>query len=278
MTGGGILTTTALVKPWGRCNLPQVFASPMNEPVGEIWFERPQPLSNILAKYLFTEERLSVQVHPTAKNSPTGMGKDECWLVTEVEPGARLAVGFKVPVDAAAVHRGALDGSIMQMLEWIEVKVNDFIYVPAGTVHSMGAGLTLIEIQQDTDITHRLYDYGRGRPLNLDDAMASIRSDPHPPEFRRRIDPTSEQILVEGPHFLLAQSAGKPSRDLQARLQGAVQVLPIDGCCLIDGAQIEPGAAGWADCLECIDFSHSHRSLLIANPLPLLQNPSASEC
>ena len=277
MTGGGILTTTALVKPWGRSNLPAVFASPVNEPVGEIWFERPQPLSDILAKYLFTEERLSVQVHPTAENSPTGIGKDECWLVTEVEPGARLAVGFQAPVDADAIRRGALDGSIMQMLEWIDVKVNDFIYVPAGTVHSMGAGLTLIEIQQNTDITHRLYDYGRGRPLNLDEAMASIRRNPHPTEFRRRIDPTGEQILVEGPHFLLAQCTGNPSRDLQARLRGAVQVLPIDGSCSIDGAQIEPGAAGWADCPERIDFSHNLRCLLIANPSPLFQNPSASE-
>lgn len=138
MKGGGILPTTALVKPWGRCNLPEVFASPMNEPVGEIWFERPQPLADILAKYLFTEELLSVQVHPTAENSPTGIGKDECWLVTEVEPGGRLAVGFQTPVDADAIRRGVLDGSIMEMLDWIDVNVNDFIYVPAGTVHSMG--------------------------------------------------------------------------------------------------------------------------------------------
>lgn len=140
MTRCGILSTTRLAKPWGRCNLPAVFADPGNEPVGEIWFESPPPLATILAKYLFTEERLSVQVHPIAANSQTGSGKDECWLVTDARPGARLAVGFRETADADAVRDGAIDGSILSMLNWIDVKKNDFIYVPAGTVHSMGGG------------------------------------------------------------------------------------------------------------------------------------------
>lgn len=267
MTRCGILSTTRLAKPWGRCNLPAVFADPGNEPVGEVWFESPPPLATILAKYLFTEERLSVQVHPIAANSQTGSGKDECWLVTDARPGARLAVGFRETADADAVRDGAFDGSILSKLNWIDVKKNDFIYVPAGTVHSMGAGLTLIEIQQNTDITYRLYDYGRDRTLHLDQAMASIRLDPHPPELRRRIDASAEQLLVEGPYFAVAQCIGKPSQGLLARLPGPVQILPVDGNCSIDGIAIEPGASGWSERLDRIDFLDHGRCLIVANPL-----------
>lgn len=261
-----------LVKPWGRRNLPGVFSGVNDQPVGEVWFERPPPLAQILAKYLFTEDRLSVQVHPTASNSITGVGKDECWLVTDAQPGARLAVGFREKVEAEAVCAGALDGSIMAMLRWIEVQPGDFIYVPAGTVHSMGAGLTLIEIQQNTDITHRLYDHGRDRPLHLEEAMASIIREPHPAELRRPVDPGVECVLLAGPHFFLAQCIGVPSTDLLARVPGAVQILPLDGSCAIDGVAVGPGESGWADHAARIDFSGNHRCLMVANPLHLEQN------
>ena len=267
MTSGGILSMDPLVKPWGRRNLPASFPSLGDQPIGEVWFERPPPLAQTLAKYLFTEDRLSVQVHPTASNSPTGVGKDECWLVTNAQPGARLAVGFREDVDAEAIRAGALDGSIMSMLLWIEVRPNDFIYVPAGTVHSMGAGLTLIEIQQNTDITHRLYDFGRDRPLHLDEAMASIICEPHSPKLRRHINPSVECVLHASPHFFLAQCVGAPSPDLLGRLSGAVQILPLAGSCTIDGVAVLPGTSGWATRINCIDFSANQRCLLVANPL-----------
>ena len=94
----GSLSVSLLPKPWGRTDLPELYGSG-SERIGEIWFERPEPLRDILAKYLFTDEKLSVQVHPTAANSPTQRGKDECWLITEAGEDAVLALGFRQDVE-----------------------------------------------------------------------------------------------------------------------------------------------------------------------------------
>ncbi|WP_156787443.1 class I mannose-6-phosphate isomerase [Erythrobacter sp. SD-21] len=236
--------------------------------MGEIWFDTPPSMSTVLAKYLFTGEHLSVQVHPTADFSPAQSGKDECWLVTDAKEGARLAVGFREEFSAEMIRAAALDGSIENMLAWREVADNDFIYVPAGTVHSMGPGLTVVEIQQNTDITYRLYDYGRPRVLHLEEAMASILTGPHPPELRTRIDPGRELLLVDGPHFFLAQCIGKPSDGLAARLEGAVQFLPLAGQCCIGDIVVAAGGSAWVGSLYEIEFDLSERCLLVASPRP----------
>ena len=264
----GLLGTKRLLKPWGRSDLPPPFADDTGEPVGEIWFNVPPPMPTILAKYLFTGERLSVQVHPQAAHSPTGVGKDECWLVTDALPGARLAVGFRDRFEPADIRRAALDGSIEEMLAWHEVAQGDFIYVPSGTVHSMGPGLTLVEIQQNTDITYRLYDYGRPRDLHLDHAMVSILGTPHPEDLRTRVDPEADRLLVDGAHFRLGHCAGAPGDALREAFGGPVQVLPLEGHCNILGKALQAGSSGWAQSLAEIDFSASRRCLLVANPQP----------
>lgn len=262
----GQLGTKRLLKPWGRSDLPPPFAGEAGEPVGEIWFDVPPTIPAILAKYLFTGERLSVQVHPQAAHSPTGVGKDECWLVTEALPGARLAVGFRDRFEPDDIRRAALDGSIEDMLAWHAVTKGDFIYVPSGTVHSMGPGLTLVEIQQNTDITYRLYDYGRPRDLHLDEAMISILGAPHPENLRTRVDPEADSLLVDGAHFRLGHCAGMPGDALRGAFAGPVQVLPLEGRCSILGAVLQAGSSGWAQGLAEIDFRDSGRCLLVANP------------
>ncbi len=149
-------------------------------PIGEVWFETPEvPL---LVKFLFTSEALSVQAHPDDAyaqlhhNSP---GKTEMWHVLTAEKGARIAAGFRERVTREQVRAAALDGSIVNLLEWFEARPGDNFFIPAGTVHAIGAGLTICEIQQRSDVTYRLYDYGRGRELHLDSGLAVSRLGPH---------------------------------------------------------------------------------------------------
>ena len=156
-------------KPWGRTNLPAPFVAPSGQRIGEIWFTPPPALDRLLIKYIFTSERLSVQVHPSdTQTEAMGMGrqgKEECWLVLDAEPGACLGIGFEREYDEATLRAAALDGQIEHRLRWQPVKPGDFFYIPANTVHAIGAGISLIEIQQNSDTTYRLYDYGRPRQL-----------------------------------------------------------------------------------------------------------------
>ena len=259
----GRLAVSLLPKPWGRTDLPALYGSG-SERIGEIWFERPEPLRDILAKYLFTDEKLSVQVHPTAANSPTQRGKDECWLITEAGEDAVLALGFRQDVEREHIRRAALDGSIAELLDWHPVRRDDFFYVPSGTVHAIGPGLTLVEIQQNTDITHRLFDYGRQRELHLDDALQSIIPGPHPRSLRRSVEPGEESLLVDGPHFRVALAIGSPSPDLAAYFGNEVQILPLSGECRLAGATVPEGGSGWARKLTDINFDNCDRCLLVA--------------
>ena len=130
----------------------------------------------ILAKLLFTAAPLSIQVHPTdaaARSSGVAAsGKDEAWLVLEAAPDAVVWVGFTAQVTPARLRTAAADGSLPTLLHRRPVRVGDTVQVPAGTVHAVGAGLVLLEIQDPVDVTYRLYDYGRPRPLQVEQALA----------------------------------------------------------------------------------------------------------
>jgi mannose-6-phosphate isomerase len=102
------------------------------------------------------------------------------WHILRADPGARLALGFREPITPDQMHEASLSGEIEQLLNWFEVKPGETYMVDAGTVHALGAGLALVEIQQFSDITYRLYDYGRPRPLHLDKAMAVSNTGSHP--------------------------------------------------------------------------------------------------
>ena len=189
-----------VAKPWGR------------DGIGEIWFEaadgRVLPL---LVKYIFTSEKLSVQVHPDdAQARARGLpnGKTECWYVLDAEPGATLALGFRAPLDAEALRRSALDGSIEGLLDWKPVRGGDFFFVPAGTVHAIGAGISLIEVQQPSDTPYRLFDYGRPRELHLEDAVAVARREPYPARHFTRVEAAESRTLVHGPPFRLDHAVG----------------------------------------------------------------------
>lgn len=242
MTVARLLPTRTVEKPWGCDVLPAPFTAPDGQRIGEIWFEPDADLPQLLVKYLFTSEKLSVQVHPSDAQAPAGeRGKEECWLVLSAEPDARLAIGFREPIDGEAMRAAALDGSIEHLLEWHPVKPGDFFYLPAGTVHAIGPGLGLIEIQQNSDITYRLFDYGRPRELHLDEGMAVALGQPYPAAMRRELAPGESAVLVKGPHFRLERVCGKPDAGLAERFPGATLVIPVNGTVHACGVTVAAG-------------------------------------
>lgn len=259
------LETKAVEKVWGRKDLPPPFASDSGEAIGEIWFDPPADLSQILIKYLFTSEKLSVQVHPSDAEAPAGSrGKEECWLVLDAEPGATLAIGFKQPITGEAMRAAALDGSIETALEWHPVTAGDFFYLPAGTVHAIGPGLTLVEVQQNSDITYRLFDYGRPRELHLEDGVRVAKGLPYPDQCRRRVAIDETTTLVDGPFFRFSQIKGAPDAAVSAMHCGAVLALPLEGTITIGDEPVGAGECGLAKELSAVDFGHAGRTLLVS--------------
>ena len=229
-------------KPWGRTDIPPMFKSTGGRRIGEIWFDAVEPLP-LLAKYIFTSERLSIQVHPDdaqARARGLASGKTECWAILAAEAGATLALGPKRETTAEELRAAALDGSIEQLMDWRPVSAGDFLYVPAGTVHAIGAGIVLLEFQQNRGSTFRLYDYGRPRELHLDEAIAVADPRPYPPGHARRIDPDRPAVLVDGPHFCLVHAAGGagPGDELRGRRRW---VMPLDGEVASRGETAVPG-------------------------------------
>lgn len=244
-----LLATHRVEKPWGRHRLYPGFADPAadGEPVGEIWFQTPgNAAPDLLIKYLFTSEKLSVQVHPDddqAHAAGLPRGKDECWVILDAEPDSTIALGTLAPMDRDALKAAALDGSIEHLLDWKPVKAGDFFYSASGTIHAIGAGITLIEVQQNSETTYRLYDYGRPRELHLEAGVAvsdPVPFVPHPMPGRVADD---RVILVEGPKFVLERWPGGHRKvALPAGVTG--WLVPISGEGVADGIVWRAG-----DCL-----------------------------
>lgn len=242
--GARLLGMRHVAKPWGRAALPAPFVNESAEPVGEIWFaDEGTDQLPLLAKYLFTSDKLSVQVHPSdAQAQARGLasGKEECWLVIDADPGAVLGIGTVRPLSSDQLRAASLDGSIAALMDWKPVARGDFFYIPAGTVHAIGAGVSLIEVQQHADITYRLYDYGRPRELHLDDGIAVADARPYADARACRIDFAEDRMLVDGPIFRVM--LGGDQCDLAG--SGSTLILPLSGRAFAGGTSGGPG-----DCL-----------------------------
>jgi len=249
-----------VAKPWGRTELPPIFSPPDGERIGEVWFEGESDLP-LLAKYIFTSERLSVQVHPDdeqARARGLPHGKTECWYILDAEPGATLGLGFQRELSREELRRSALDGSIVDLMNWYPIIAGDFFFVPAGTVHAIGGGISLLEFQQNSDVTYRLYDYGRPRELHLDDGVSVARSKPYDPSLKQQLSGSEERTLVDGPHFTLVRTT---TDALRGRMRW---VLPLDGTVTAGSESAGPG--------ECLllgpgdELETDGRPLLIGAP------------
>lgn len=260
-----VLPIREVEKPWGKDALPAPFAAPPGQRIGEIWFEPPAALPQLLVKYIFTSDKLSVQVHPSDAQRP-GHGKEECWLIVDAEPGATLGIGFGEPIGEAAMRAAALDGSIERLMTWHAVRPGDFFYIPANTVHAIGAGVGLIEVQQNSDVTYRLYDYGRPRELHLEEGMAVAKGAPYPAELHRRVPGSGWFTLVDGPLFRLDQVEGFVNEDVATRYgDKPLLVIPRKGSAKIGLEVIRAGGCGLAPSLDAVAFSDDG-PCLIAQP------------
>ena len=244
MTGPLKLATKIVDKPWGRRGVDQRFGVDADRQVGEIWFEPPAGRNlDVMAKYLFTTERLSIQVHPgddVAQARGHRSGKDECWIVLEAGDDAELGIGTVREAPGDEVIADALDGSIVELVDWRKPAVGDFIYNPAGTIHALGPGLTVLEVQQAVDVTYRLFDYGRPRDLHLEEARDVVKARPHHHRLDTRIGEHS-MLLVAGPHFGVAWCVNEPP--VLPMGIGDVQLLPIDA----PAAGVGPGECALID-------------------------------
>jgi mannose-6-phosphate isomerase len=187
-------------RPWGKRDLRPWYADTgTTKLVGEAWLTGPQCVVEtgtlagrtlasvatelggefpLLVKLLFPAEKLSVQVHPDdawAQRFGETRGKTECWYVLEAEPGAAVALGLKDGVDVSAIRAAVADGTMESLMKWVPVSVGDMLFVDAGTVHAIAPGVVLLETQQTSDVTYRLYDYGRPRELHLEKGLQVIK-------------------------------------------------------------------------------------------------------
>ncbi|RPF71795.1 class I mannose-6-phosphate isomerase [Aurantiacibacter spongiae] len=266
-----LLPVKTVEKVWGREDLPPPFEAPEGKRIGEIWFEPPDRLPQLLVKYLFTSDKLSVQCHPSDEQTlAQGLGqqgKEECWLVVDAEPGAVLGIGFDTTLDEDEMRAAAKDGSIEELLTWHEVQPGDFYYIPANTVHAIGAGCSIIEIQQNSDITYRLYDYGRPRELHLEEGMKVARGEPYDMGLHQMLPPSGDVTLVDGPHFRLDRVDGVADEGLLYAYAGPLLVIPLSGQVNVTGGDVvSPGQCALAPDLASVTFAPDGRCLIAAPP------------
>ena len=246
------LDTKRVEKPWGRHDLWPGFGEVAADgpAVGEIWFEAPAGKDpELLIKYLFTSDKLSVQVHPDdAEAQARGFkrGKDESWVVLAAEPHATIALGTLEVMSKDELRAAALDGSIEDRLDWKAVKAGDFYYTPAGTIHAIGPGLTVIETQQNVDLTYRLYDYGSGRELHLDDGVAVSNPVPYVATHKPREMSPGRTLLAEGPKFVLERWSHAGEAPLAAG-DKPLWLIPMAGGGTVDGGALEAGGVWMVD-------------------------------
>ncbi len=281
-------------RPWGRRDLSPWYSSSEVgsgvEPVGEAWLTGPasvavegemagQTLAQIarieseallgewraeqefplLLKLLFPDDKLSVQVHPDDEQARTlgqPRGKTECWYVVDAVPGATVACGLREGVEPEQMRAAAPDGTMESLLRFVPVSVGDMVFVDAGTVHAIGPGVTLLETQQTSDTTYRLFDYGRPRELHLDAGIAVSRSQtragqvmPKPMENGTRLIEekyfTVDRFeLRAGESLRLEDAVGKPHSFTTLAGRGALGTGEGEGTLHRAQATLVPASAG----------------------------------
>ncbi|HEV2991819.1 MAG TPA: class I mannose-6-phosphate isomerase, partial [Candidatus Angelobacter sp.] len=164
----------------------------------------------LLIKFLFPHDKLSVQVHPDdveAARKGEPCGKTECWYILYAEPGATVGVGLKPGTTKTHVENAIREIRMEQLLNWIDVRQGDMIYVDAGTVHAIGPGVVIVETQQNSDTTYRLYDYGRPRELHIQAGLEAIKEWTHTGKVlstEPQFGPGKVQVnLISSPCFIV---------------------------------------------------------------------------
>ena len=272
---------------WGRQSLAPLFAVKAgSQPIGEVWLtfqdnetslgltlgsllsQRPGILGTaahpdypgqcpLLVKFLFTTGRLSVQVHPDdayARQRHGTLGKTEAWYVVDAQPPGEVGAGFREEVTAERLRESALSGEIEQLLDWRKVEAGDTIFVPAGLVHAIGAGLAICEVQENSDITYRLYDYGRPRELHLEDGMRVAKLGSHPSVMKPAPITWWRDQLVECKYFRIERLRVPGRLRFTGRNPHYLLLICLEGQGRIDGRPFAAGQA-WMTPANSAEFS-----------------------
>lgn len=273
-------------RPWGTLDLSPIYPNhKFEEKIGEAWLSgddckvangplKGRTLSQLseeykrelvgdaardpnrfplLLKFLFPHEKLSVQVHPDDEQAVRvgqPWGKTECWYIAHAKPGAQIALGLKQGVTASQLEEAIHQKRAEEVLNWINVYAGDMIYVAGGTVHTLGPGSVVVETQQQSDTTYRLYDYGRPRELHLKDGMAAVKEKV---KSGKVVRPAPEQMrgsknrhapLVEAPYFVVDMFEAKEPLELSTHHdsgRSSVQILTaVEGCGVIEAVGMDP--------------------------------------
>jgi mannose-6-phosphate isomerase len=273
-------------RPWGTHDLSPIYPNrKFDEKIGEAWLTGDdckvangpltgQTLSQLsekyrrelvgdaardpqrfplLLKFLFPHEKLSVQVHPDdeqARRAGQPWGKTECWYVAHARPGSQIGLGLKPGVTLAQLEQSIQSQTAEELLNWLNVYTGDMIYVSGGTVHTLGPGSVIIETQQQSDTTYRLYDYGRPRELHLKEGLAAVKLKVASGKVVRRAPAqvpggkNRQAPLVAAPYFVVDMFEMKEAQRLTTRDdsgKSSVQILvAVEGCGVVDAPGMDP--------------------------------------
>jgi mannose-6-phosphate isomerase len=261
-------------RPWGIRDLRPVYTRIVKEPIGETWLTWDDckiangPLSGctlgdiakqhkrdlvgttavfedtfpLLIKFLFTSDKLSVQVHPDddgARRVGQHYGKTECWYVLDAKSGAQVALGLKPGVSLAEFEISIHDNQAEDLLNWISVHPGDMLYVAAGTVHTIGSGLVLVETQQSSDITYRLYDYGRPRELHIHEGLAAVKLSTRAGKVVRPAADDSH-FLVRSSFFQVEKLKLNTALEANVSPESPHILVALEGAGMLESAGMEP--------------------------------------
>jgi mannose-6-phosphate isomerase len=236
--------------PLAGQTLAQVSAKLQRELVGD--GARDAGRFPLLLKFLFPHEKLSVQVHPDdeqARRVGEPWGKTECWYVAHARPGAQIALGMRPGVTVAQLEKSIHEKRAEELLNWLNIYTGDMIYVSGGTVHTLGPGSVIVETQQQSDTTYRLYDYGRPRELHLEKGLAAVKEKvasgkvvrPAPAQLAG--SKSRRAALIAAPYFVVDMFEMKDSQELSTRDdsgKNSVQILvAVEGCGVVEAAGAE---------------------------------------
>ena len=243
----------SLSKPWGVVDLrPWSNAGDDANTIGEIWYERSDSTAappSLLLKLLFTNQPLSIQVHPDdayAQSIGLPHGKTEAWYVLSAAPGAKIALGLKRRLTHEQLRHAIDDGSISDLVVWRPAHPGDTTLVAAGTIHAIGAGLVIAEIQQRSDATFRLFDHDRGRELHIENALAV--SNVGPADFR--VAPTrltdARTLLASNSHFTFERIELAPNSAWCLEAKHETWLLVVGGSANAGSFELATGGAIFA--------------------------------
>ena len=261
-------------RPWGVRDLRPVYTRVVKEAVGESWLTWEDnrvangPLAGsslgelaqkhgrdlvgrlshyedrfpLLIKFLFPGDKLSVQVHPDddgAQRYGQPCGKTECWYVLRAEPGAQVALGLKSGVTLDDFRVAIEETRAEELLNWVDVYAGDMIYVAAGTVHTIGGGMVLVETQQTSDITYRLYDYGRPRELHIDKGLEATKLHTNAGKVVKAADAASD-VLIRSPFFQVEKMRLREALTTPMSLDTPHVIVAVNGSGVVESEGMQP--------------------------------------